>query len=179
MKSFIILTAMAGMLKLCSKTAHSPQICANQHPEILHSLEKSVAEDLGSDDTLEVKQAEKFIAQMDMEFSAYKPNAFACKKLIGRLQGVEIKIIGGNWCSDTRREVPRMCRVLCEAGLPADRFAYFKVDRQKKSVKNDFASEHKVNRVPEFFVYRNGKYLGSIVETPKKSLEEDLVGILH
>jgi hypothetical protein len=175
MKSLIILTVMAGMLKMCNKTTHAPQKCAGQHPEILHKLEKSVAEDLGSDDSLVVQQAEKFIGQLDMEFATYNPNPSACKKLSSLIQGVEIKVIGGNWCSDTRREVPRMARVLCEAGFPATNFSYFKVDRQKKAVNNDFAAEQKVGRVPEIFVYRNGKLLGSIIETPKVTLEKDLL----
>jgi hypothetical protein len=178
MKSLIILTAMAGMLKLCNKTQQQAQNCAGQHPDILHKLEKSVAEDVASDDSLVVLQAEKFLGQMDMEFSSYNPEAGICQKISSKLQGVEVRVIGGNWCSDTRREVPRMCRVLCEAGLPAEQLAYFKVDKQKKAVNKDFAAEQKVSRVPEFFVYRNGKYLGSIVETPKISLEKDLLGLL-
>ena len=178
MKSLIILTAMAGMLKLCNKTQQQAQNCAGQHPDILHKLEKSVAEDVASDDSVVVLSAEKFLGQMDMEFSSYKPDAGSCKQLSSKLQGVEVRVIGGNWCSDTRREVPRMCRVLCEAGLPAEQLAYFKVDKQKKAVNKDFAAEQKVSRVPEFFVYRNGTLLGSIIETPQVSLEKDLLEIL-
>jgi hypothetical protein len=178
MKSLIILAAMAGMLKMCSKTPQTSQKCAGSHPDILHSLEQRVAEDVASDDSLVVRQAEKFIAQMDIEFTAYNPDLGTCKKLVDLVKDAEIKVIGGNWCSDTRREVPRMCRVLCEAGLPATRFSYFKVDRQKKAVNADFAAEQKVGRVPEFFVYRNGKLLGSIIETPRVSLEKDILDLL-
>lgn len=169
---------MAGLFRMCGKTPQQAKSCAGQHPDILHKLEKSVADDVSENDSLVAMQAEKFLGQMDMEFSSYNPDAVSCNKLNSKMQGIEVKVIGGNWCSDTRREVPRMCRVLCEAGFSANNFSYFKVDRQKKAVNIDFAMEQKVTKVPEFFIYRNGTLLGSIIETPRVSLEKDLLEIL-
>jgi uncharacterized protein (DUF1015 family) len=48
------------------------------------------------------------------------------------------------------------------------------VDRTKTVEK----MELEIEKVPTFIVYRNGEEIGRIIETPIKSMEEDLYEIL-
>jgi hypothetical protein len=63
-------------------------------------------------------------------------------------------------------------------GANAESFGYYKVNKEKKALSNDFAAKHEVNRVPTAFIFKDGKLLGEIVETPKKSWEKDLLDLL-
>lgn len=167
-----------GSARYCSKTDKYTMLDRNTHPDILHRLEMTLATDLNADDSTTAASAARFMEVFEKEFMDYRPDKRICEKLSQRLENVEVKVIGGNWCSDTRREVPRLCKVLYYAGFSAEKFSYFRVDRQKKAVEPDFAAENKVERVPTIFVYRGGKLLGTIVETPEKSLEADLLALL-
>lgn len=52
------------------------------------------------------------------------------------------------------------------------------VNRKKQDAAGK-AEEYSIRFVPTFIVIRSGTELGRIVETPEKSLEEDLVAILE
>src|SRR5688572_14399555 len=60
------------------------------------------------------------------------PDASACQELAAVEPGADVTVILGTWCSDSRREVPRLWKALDLAG-PAVPFAihYIGVDRKK------------------------------------------------
>ena len=109
------------------------------------------------------------------EYIAYKTE----NSIIADATPFMLKIIGGNWCSDTRREVPRLCKVLDACNANPEMFQYFRVNKQKKAIASDFAAEQPVVSVPTVFVYRQGVLKGSIVETPRISWEKDLLQLLY
>ena len=53
----------------------------------------------------------------------------------------------------------------------------YEVNREKKDVLGKFEM-YGIEFVPTFIVIRNGRELGRIVETPNKSLAEDLAAIM-
>lgn len=169
---------MMGTARFCSKTDKYAELDRQTHPDILHRLEMTLAGDLNADDSMTAASAQQFLNEFEKEFKTYQPDRKTCDKLTPKLTDVNIRVIGGNWCSDTRREVPRLCKVLFYADFPADRFEYFRVNKQKKAIDDDFAATQPVTSVPTIFVYRNGQLLGSIVETPRKTLEADLLLML-
>jgi hypothetical protein len=148
------------------------------HPDYVHNMEINLADDLNSDDSATAGWAKKFLIEFESGFFNYEPSRKVVKKISNFNADIEIKAIGGNWCSDTRREIPRLCRVLYDAGVPASKFHYFKVDRDKKAVNEDFAASRKIGAVAEMIVYYKGRELGSIIETPEKTIEEDLLKLL-
>ena len=109
----------------------------------------------------------------------YKPN----KNVIDSLKtfkGYTLLIFGGNWCSDTRTQLPAMMKVLKLTGLDKNTQIFF-TDRKKECPNcGDFdPKKYKIEFVPTFIVLDpNGNEKGRIIETPKRTLEKDLLKIL-
>jgi hypothetical protein len=111
------------------------------------------------------------------EFLSYQPEAQYLTQIPVEAEGVTIVCILGTWCSDSRREVPRMLRLLQLTNIAPERMEMIGVDRMKQSPGGE-AAPYKVERVPTFIFFRDGKELGRIVESPFASLEKDMLGIL-
>lgn len=97
--------------------------------------------------------------------------------LKGYNKRVTFVVFGGAWCDDTRVLLPKFYRVLDEAQYPASAVKLYLVDRQKKTLKGE-ADKSGITNVPTFIIYRDGKEVGRIVETVKKSIEKDIKDIL-
>jgi thiol-disulfide isomerase/thioredoxin len=95
------------------------------------------------------------------------------KSVVG---GVRTVVFLGTWCSDSRREVPRFLKVADEAGMPRDSVTLFAVDRSKIS-KDGTTGEYRIERVPTFIFFKEGKEIGRIVESPEATMEQDMVRI--
>ncbi len=104
----------------------------------------------------------------------YKPNKKAIKQLQD-INSVNILVILGTWCSDSKEHVPAFLKVAEKAGISD--IQLIAVNRKKASDAVDVSSFN-VEYVPLIIVYRNGKEAGRIIETPKKFIEEDLLEIL-
>jgi len=109
------------------------------------------------------------------ELNAYKVNEEALSKI--NFTGISIKVVLGNWCEDSQREVPRLIKILETAPLKNVPVTYYLVDREK------FCPDPEVQKleakyVPAIIFYRNGKEIGRIVETPEGSLEVNMGKIL-
>lgn len=89
----------------------------------------------------------------------------------------EYLVVLGTWCSDSKREVPRFLKIADLAGIAPERIKYYGVDRTKKGP-GEVAEQHQIELVPTIIVFKNGVEIGRIVETPKGSVEEDLLAIL-
>ncbi|MFW5919897.1 MAG: thioredoxin family protein [Halanaeroarchaeum sp.] len=72
-----------------------------------------------------------------------------------------VKIWGGDWCPDSRRELPDVEAVLEEAGIRGDRLQIYEVDREKRGPKVD---AYDVSRIPTIVVERNGEELARFEE---------------
>ena len=111
-------------------------------------------------------------------FDDYKFNSDAVNQLLEiSKDDISIKIVMGTWCPDSRREVPRFLRVLNIWQFPLTRVTIYGVDKEKKCPVGDF-DQLKIERVPTFILYKNNIEVGRIIETPKTSLEQDMVNIL-
>ncbi len=93
------------------------------------------------------------------------------------LKGVTVKVVLGTWCGDSRREVPHFYKIMETQKYAVDKMEVIAVDREKKAKGFDLEKLN-ITRVPTFIFYRNNKELGRIIESPKKSLEEDLMEII-
>ena len=176
MKTLTLLFALIGTARYCSKPKEFNMPAQNtNHMKLVATIQP----DLQSEDSLQKANAEKFKQTIASECSSYHPDKTVLNELKGRWSdSLSVKVIGGNWCSDTRRELPRLCKVLDDVGAKSDLFGYYKVDRDKRAVQQDFAAEQTVTRVPTVFVFKNGNLLGQIVETPTKSWEKDLLELV-
>ena len=125
-------------------------------------------------------QLPQYAKWYSINYTAYLPNDTVINALKPQLQNTTIDIFLGTWCGDSRRETPRMLKLLDAAGLPASSINLVFVDNidtaYKQSPQHEEAGKH-IFRVPTFIVYKNGKEAGRIVETPVVSLEQDLLAI--
>ncbi len=99
-----------------------------------------------------------------------------------QLEDYTITAFMGTWCGDSKREVPRFYKVLDDAEFPLDRLTFVAVDRVREAYKKSPGGEQEelnIHRVPTFIVYKDGKEINRIVESPVKTLEEDLLQLLR
>lgn len=91
--------------------------------------------------------------------------------------GVHVLVFMGTWCSDSKREVPRFLRIVDGSGMTAADVDLYGLDRKKKSP-DGLEEKYAIERVPTFIFLRKGKEIGRIVETPRTTLEGDILDIL-
>lgn len=111
------------------------------------------------------------------EYKLYKPSKQVInelKKKVGNID--EIVIVFGVWCGDSQEQVPHFMKIADQAGIPSKHLKIIAVNRKKDAVVEDISS-YNIERVPTFIVYKNGKELGRIIESPKNTLEKDLLAI--
>lgn len=125
---------------------------------------------------------EPYAVWFDSGYAQYTPN----HEIVAGLRQadwteVEVDIFFGTWCGDSRREVPRMLKLLDTLGLPESSRRLIAVDRDDELYKRSPDGEEKgleIYRVPTFVVRRGGEEVARIVEYPALSLERDLLAIL-
>jgi hypothetical protein len=90
---------------------------------------------------------------------------------------IEITVILGTWCSDSRREIPRFIKIIDELGLEVNAINMICVDR---AIKTDVPElvDLQIELVPTIIFSLQGDELGRIIESPRESLESDMVLIV-
>lgn len=125
---------------------------------------------------------EPYAAWYKPTYENYTPTAdiIAQLKKLG-LEKFKLKIVFGSWCGDSKRELPKMMKVLNAAGFPEKNIELIGVYDSLEVYKQGPKREEKglnIYRVPTFIVYQKDKEVGRIVEFPVESLERDLLKIV-
>jgi hypothetical protein len=123
---------------------------------------------------------------------AYQPQESAIQLLRCYNEPVTVLIFFGNWCSDSKRELPRFFTALNLVNNKNLSAKLFGLDRTKKEAAG-FAEAFKIEKVPTFIFLRGARdfsttahstneqtqgELGRIIETPTTNLEQDWVNML-
>ncbi|MGZ2369046.1 hypothetical protein ACXR6G_04625 [Ancylomarina sp. YFZ004] len=112
------------------------------------------------------------------EFKAYNLDADILLELKKKdLTGLKMILVLGTWCHDSHIQVPRMIKLLEGMKFPMSSLEIFAMDTNKKAPGIDIKAID-VKLVPTLIVYKGEKELGRIIETPKLSIEADLLEIL-
>jgi tetratricopeptide (TPR) repeat protein len=117
----------------------------------------------------------------DKSFNAYTVDSSVITQLQPFLTDIKVEIFLGSWCGDSKKEVPRMLKILQAASFDTSNIQLIFVDNSTGTYKQSPQHEEKnkfIHHVPTFIVYENNKELNRIVETPAVSLEKDLLTIL-
>jgi thiol-disulfide isomerase/thioredoxin len=109
--------------------------------------------------------------------AAYQPVPEAIEKLRSIGREVRIEVFFGSWCSDCAAHIPAFFKILDLVDSPLFQVSYTGLprDRDKRA---PYCGGRVVERIPTIIVYVDGREAGRIVETPRKTLEEDLAAIL-
>lgn len=111
------------------------------------------------------------------EFDNYSVDSVVLKNVSDKLKDLKIKLVMATWCSDSRKEVPRFLKILDYLSFDQNDITMICVDRTKSAP--DYGIEKlDIKLVPTFIFYKDDVELGRIVETPKLSLEKDLVEMM-
>ncbi|MEO2050163.1 MAG: thioredoxin family protein [Allomuricauda sp.] len=97
------------------------------------------------------------------------------------LKAYTIKLFLGTWCGDSKRETPRIIKILEAADFPMEQLEIIALDRRKGLYKTSPTGEEKgfnIIKVPTIIFLKNGEEVNRIVESPMESLEEDMAQIL-
>jgi hypothetical protein len=150
-------------------------------PPAVEAGEESAAEDVlvgtVTRAELEAHRPDWVAAQVEAQ-----PDAEAAQALLAVEPGATVTVYLGTWCSDSKRELPRLWRGLDDAGvfdeaeLPFE-LEYVALDRDKAEP-GGRAEAAAIEYVPTFVVSRGGEEVGRMVEESVPGIEHDLLALL-
>ena len=123
-----------------------------------------------------------FAEWFESQYAKYEPNPADIDKLREPIKGLAIEAYFGTWCGDSRRQIPRLMKVLDAAGFDEKRLAMVGLsDRSMEFKQAPGRPERKrlVHRTPTVVLLRDGVEIGRIVETPATTLEADLLAMIE
>lgn len=115
-------------------------------------------------------------------YNSYLLDSAVANQVKSSLGNKRFVIFMGTWCIDSRREVPRLYKLLDYCGVPPSRIELINVDYRDSVYKQSPSHEERglqIHRVPDLLVYEKNAELGRIVESPVESWEKDLLKILQ
>lgn len=110
-----------------------------------------------------------------MGSGSYKPDEAVTEQLKKILPSCELIIFMGTWCEDTQNLLPKLYKTMMYSRSYTN-YKMYALNRDKKSKDNE-QDAYKVSLVPTIIVMKNGTELGRIVESPRKTIESDLLEI--
>ena len=121
----------------------------------------------------------QFSSWYNAEYKAYNPDPVFVDELKTYKDKIsELVIILATWCPDTRRELPRVMKILDQAGFSQKKMSMYAVDRNKE---NDVKAldKYEFTHVPAIIFFDEEKEIARITEQPEMTLEEDLTAMLR
>ncbi|PRX56024.1 thiol-disulfide isomerase/thioredoxin [Flagellimonas meridianipacifica] len=114
-------------------------------------------------------------------YESYMVDEQITKMFKKSLKKHDVKLFLGTWCGDSKREVPRVLKILKKCEFPKSQLEIVALDRRKEHYKKSPTGEEKgwsIVKVPTIIFLKDGKEVNRIVESPIESLEEDMAQIL-
>ncbi len=117
------------------------------------------------------------------EYDAGEPDPAALERLGSATESYRVVTVLGSWCHDSRREVPRLVKVLDQLESPVFAHEMIGVDRTRRIDDPEVASfagvERTVDLVATIVVFdAAGVELGRVIETAEKPIEQLLLEFL-
>ena len=151
--------------------------CSTMVNQAVHDKQSNSRMLVGLSNRQELQQ-DPFSGWFDKEYGAYALNKEAVQGIKNDSKNLSIKLFMGTWCKDSRREVPRIYRILDAVGFAGPHLTLINLDREKSSPGEEEIGLN-IHHVPTVILYNNGNEIGRIIEYPVQSLEEDMVAILN
>ena len=110
-------------------------------------------------------------------YSSYLPDKISLEALAKTLNGIQVKVFMGTWCHDSQRELPRLYKILESSNFDLSNLNLVSLNPAKKTP-NGLEKGLNIQRTPTFIFFKDGVEIGRIVETPRDSLENDILKIV-
>lgn len=127
--------------------------------------------------TREDLQKEPYATWFNKGYEEYTPSAEAIAAIKKNISEYEIVGFVGTWCPDSRREIPKLFKILNEAGYDLSKLTMVGVTRNKNTPEN-LEEGYNMHRVPTFIFMKDGKEVNRFVEYAAESTEADIAKIV-
>lgn len=177
MKQLFYIAAIALFTSCSNRIAPSRTAIANT--EVLNNQNQPILLGYCS---LSVLQQNNYADWYNKNYTSYQFDSTVIEQLQSKIANYSMEIFLGTWCGDSKREVPRMMKVLHAAQMDTSNIRLIFVSNNNNTYKQSPQQEQLnkfIHRVPTFIVYKNNKEINRIVESPVESLEKDLLQIVN
>ncbi|WP_138433040.1 thioredoxin family protein [Winogradskyella algicola] len=126
-------------------------------------------------------ESDNYKSWFTKNYNDYEPNSTIIEAIASELKNYSITLFMGTWCGDSKKEVPRLYKVLEACNYPMDQLTVVAVSREAGMYKQSPQHEEEglnIHRVPTVIFYKDGKEINRIVEHPVKTFEEDIQNII-
>lgn len=110
--------------------------------------------------------------------ASYNPKPEIIEKIKAIHKEILVEVFMGCWCPDCTQHVSAYFKIMEMADNPYISTSYIGIPR-KREARKEFTQGKNIVRIPTFIIYFKNQEIGRIVETPAKSVEEDLVDIIE
>ncbi|HEX6431602.1 MAG TPA: thioredoxin family protein [Niastella sp.] len=114
-------------------------------------------------------------------YAGYSIDSNTANQIKPLLKNKQFFLFMGTWCGDSRREVPRMYKILDYCQVKLSRIELINLNNSDTAYKQSPGHEERglnILRVPTLLIYENGHEVGRVVESPVASLEKDMLAIV-
>jgi len=108
----------------------------------------------------------------------YSPQLDIVSRLQAVPEEVRVEIFLGTWCPDCRQHVSAYIKIIDMVRNPMIQTTYTGVPRDR-AARGPYIEGKNIERLPTFIVFLRDQEVGRLIETPSKSVEEDLWDILR
>lgn len=121
---------------------------------------------------------EPYASWFKPSYEEYTPDAKALKTIKKNIDDYHITLFMGTWCHDSKRETPKLIKLLDQAGFDYDNITMYAVNYRKETPSKAEADLN-IHRVPTIIFYKDGKEVNRFVEFAQgNSLEDDIAKIV-
>lgn len=113
----------------------------------------------------------------EVVMTSYSPDTEVLDQLQAIAYLVEIEVVLGTWCPDSKRHVSEYFKVIEMVSNPNFQSDYIGIPRNKEA-RAAYIEGKNIQKVPTFIVRVDGQEIGRIIEIPTQSIEHDLLEIL-
>ena len=123
-------------------------------------------------------QQKPFSQWFEPRYTNFTPESEAMQTIKENINDYDIKVLMGTWCGDSKRELPKLLKILDSSDYDYDNLELIAVD-YNKTTPSKIEEELEVHRVPTIIFYKDGKEVNRFVEyAQEESIEEDLAKIV-
>lgn len=161
-----------------SSTSQSSSTTSSSEMKVITETKSNMQNGMlvGEFDKADLEQ-ESFSKWFNEGYTGFNPSSEAMTTIKNNISDYEIVAFMGTWCPDSRREVPKIFKILDESGYDMSKLTFYGVNRQKTTTGN-IEKEFDLNRVPTVIFLKDGKEVNRFVEYPRESIEEDFAKIV-
>ncbi|MFV8226794.1 thioredoxin family protein [Christiangramia aquimixticola] len=146
-------------------------------------LEKEEALGTQNDDLLgkfvkEDLQKKPYSTWYNPRYEKFNPDSEEMTIIANNIHDYKLKVLMGTWCGDSKREIPKLLKILDEVDFNSDNLELIAVDHNKQTP-SKIEEELDVQMVPTIIFFKNGKEWNRFVEYARaESIEEDIARIV-